>query len=98
MRTCRHLAPAGWRKILLNTVLSILILVKFSMTYGPRDSREPFSLVVYRRADGKRFKLGENPSLSKDLSHRVGVVKMSVPFSRSGVPEMQCSIFGPALR
>lgn len=57
-------------------MFNILILVKFSVTSGARDSREPFSLAVYRRADGKHFKLGENPSLSKDLNHGVGLAEV----------------------
>lgn len=77
MRICPHLAPVGWRKILLSAVLNILTLVKFSVTYGTRDSREPFSPAVSRRADGKHFKPGENPSsLSKGVNRGVGLVKM----------------------
>lgn len=56
-----YLAPEGWRRILLTTLFSILVVVNFSMAYGTRDSREPCSLEVLRRSDGKHFKLGENP-------------------------------------
>lgn len=56
-----YLAPEGWRRILLTALFSKLIVVNFSVTYGTRDSREPCSLEVLRRSDGKYFKLGENP-------------------------------------
>lgn len=34
MRICPHLAPVGWRKILLSAVLNVLTLVKFSWYTG----------------------------------------------------------------